>query len=283
MLIENYVKATDVGLRRENNEDAVFGDSQLGLWLVADGMGGHEAGEVASDIARATISLSVKEGKSLAESVQLAHHAILAAVEDGIGKYGMGCTVVAMQSSDDRYRIAWVGDSRAYLFSPAESSGRDKACLEPLSTDHSYVQLLFQSGVITEQELNTHPDKNIITQCLGSNETDEVDVDVLEGTWQSKQQILLCSDGLSDIVTDEEIKSILSHEAGLEQSSSALIQAVLDRGGKDNISVVLVEAPPNIPEIETAPEQNLVKKVLSWGMRVLTTSEGKGDSTKPSE
>ncbi len=239
MSVKNFCQATDVGLMRENNEDAVLSNSEAGLWLVADGMGGHAAGEVASQITSEVINQKVLSGEGLQRAILSAHEAIHAAVESGAGKYGMGSTVVALKSTGPKYQIAWVGDSRAYLYS-------DSTPLTALSTDHSYVQMLFQSGMITAAEMENHPERNIITQCLGSNDTEEIIVDVVSGQWRSGDVILLCSDGLSDIVSEQAICSILEQSDSLSVAVERLIESALNNGGKDNISVVLVGAPAGI-------------------------------------
>lgn len=236
----NYSQATDVGLLRDNNEDAVWSDAKLGLWVVADGMGGHAAGEVASDITVNVISDGVRQGQSLRDAIDAAHQAVLAAARDGSGKYGMGSTVVALHSLGNRYEVAWVGDSRAYLWSDREKDGFS---LQQLTIDHSYVQMLYQSGIISADEMSGHPEKNVITQCLGSMELNELKVDVVEGHWHKYDWILLCSDGLSDTVSDQQICDILHGANDPEQAVNTLIQAALANGGKDNISVIIVTAP----------------------------------------
>jgi serine/threonine protein phosphatase PrpC len=141
----NYSQATDVGLLRDNNEDAIWSDAKLGLWVVADGMGGHAAGEVASEITIRVISDSIRQGLGLKEAIDAAHQAVLDAALDGSGRYGMGSTVVALHSVGNRFEIAWVGDSRAYLWSDREKDGFS---LQQLTIDHSYVQMLYQSGML---------------------------------------------------------------------------------------------------------------------------------------
>ncbi len=237
---------TDVGLQRDNNEDAFFASAKKGLWVVADGMGGHAAGEVASAIVIKTIEREVSAGRSLSEAIQKSHHDILNAANAGIGGRGMGSTVVAMKSSGDSYEVCWVGDSRAYLFCPSLEAETDYE-LRQLTTDHSYVQMLYQSGAISKDELSTHPEKNIITQCLGSIELSEVNVDRMSGDWVAGSQMLLCSDGLSDVVNENVIHRILSLKCSPEQKTRYLIKAALENGGKDNITVALVEAPNSAP------------------------------------
>lgn len=236
-----YSAASHPGLTRDNNEDCFLSQPDHELWLVADGMGGHEAGEVASAIVRDTIErlLHQHPKMSLAESIQAAHTAILTSAEQGIGAPGMGSTVVALQNHGLRYEIAWVGDSRAYLWTPAEDGGR----LEQLSIDHSYVQMLVANGAISPEEADTHPEKNIITQCLGMQELEQVKVDTIEGVWQKNQWIVLCSDGLTDEVNDKTIGQILYDSSNCLAAVDQLLHAALTNGGRDNITVQVIESP----------------------------------------
>ncbi len=233
-----YSAATDVGLQRNNNEDCYRSCPDLGLWIVADGMGGHAAGEVASAIVADTIKHEMAEGASLADAVQASHREVLSAAANGHGGQGMGSTVVALQTNGHHYEIAWVGDSRAYLWSTTETPA-----FSQITTDHSYVQMLYQTGAITEAELDTHPEKNIITQCLGSIELESVTVDTKEGEWQAGDWIILCSDGLSDAVPSHEIAEILARYNSTQNATTALIESALANGGKDNITVTIVECP----------------------------------------
>lgn len=231
---------THTGNVRQGNEDAFFSDDALGLWLVADGMGGHEAGEVASAIASKTVAEEIRSGKTLAEAIQSAHHAILQGAQDGEGAHGMGSTIVAIhQVADNSWELGWVGDSRAYLWSQDSEGGQ----LQQISRDHSYVQALLDSGAITQVDAENHPEKNVITQCLGSVELSNVRVDTVTMEWKAGQKILMCSDGLSDEVSDEEIASILANNNDSKVAVEKLIEAALKNGGKDNITAVLVDAP----------------------------------------
>lgn len=240
MPVTNFSALTDVGLQRKNNEDAILSNPSTGLWLVADGMGGHAAGEVASEITGAIIDKAVKKGKTLDQAINQAHQEVIKAASDGSGKHGMGSTVVALKSRGKHYQIAWVGDSRAYVF----RSNQDQSDLQQLTTDHSYVQMLFQSGLINEEEMAHHPEKNIITQCLGSTELEKLKVDMVERQWHEDDWVLLCSDGLSDFVSPQDIHQCLEqNKLNIEQAAQALLNAALSAGGKDNISVILV-APP---------------------------------------
>ena len=251
--------ATDVGLQRNNNEDSYLSSPEDGLWIVADGMGGHAAGEVASSIVTNTIRDYSRDGKSLSEAIQLSHRAVLDAAANGQGGQGMGSTVVALKSENQQYKIGWVGDSRAYLWSPQSSDP-----LKLLSKDHSYVQMLYESGAISEDEIETHPEKNIITQCLGSMELDHVEVSIKESDWGNDDWILLCSDGLTDAVSDRKIEKILTKSATLNEASAALVRAALESGGKDNITVVLVETPDRKSESFQRKFKRLIAKVKEF-------------------
>lgn len=253
----NYDAATDKGLMRGNNEDCYLSLPERGLWVVADGMGGHEAGEVASDIVVKTIAKSTADGGLLTEAIQNSHRGVLDAVKQGIGAEGMGSTVVALQSNDRDYQISWVGDSRAYLWTSDEEGGT----LEQLSRDHSYVQLLLASGAIGEDEVENHPDKNVITQCIGSQDVEEVQVDSVKGQWQEKQWILLCSDGLTDELNDEQIAKVLCTVKSPQDAVNKLIKQALHKGGRDNITVQVIESPLNRP--------SLTDRIWEWLPRIV--------------
>jgi len=255
MPFKNYAALTDVGRQRNNNEDTCLARPFSGLWLVADGMGGHASGEVASGIVAQTIEVGVKDGLSLNESVQKAHYAVLDAAASGVGGQGMGSTVVALQSQDNQYEISWVGDSRAYLWNTQQHGSPCE--LVQLTSDHSYVQMLFESGVIGADELHDHPEKNIITQCLGSLDLEHVRVDSLSGEWQANQWVLLCSDGLNDTITDQEIANTLRDSGSdIQLACSNLLQKALDGGGRDNVTIVLIARPNKL--------MRLVSKLLNF-------------------
>ena len=236
-----YSAASHPGLMRDNNEDCFLSRPEHGLWLVADGMGGHEAGEVASAIVRDTIEQETNDNPnaSLLDTIQHAHTTILSSAAKGIGAPGMGSTVVALKSTAENYQVAWVGDSRAYLWTPSREGGR----LERLSTDHSYVQMLVETGVIRAEDAEYHPEKNIITQCLGMQELPQVRVDFIEHQWQKDQWILLCSDGLTDEVNDKTIAQILFESNDCLAAVDQLLHAALTSGGRDNITLQIIESP----------------------------------------
>ena len=234
-----YGASTDVGNVRDHNEDCYLAEPSLGLWLVADGMGGHACGEVASDIVVRTIGEAVASGDELTNAIQKAHKAVLESGKKGIGKPGMGSTVIAIHVQGHHYKIAWVGDSRAYLW-----NGK----LKQISKDHSLVQMLVDTGNITEKEAMNHPQKNIIYQNLGAQDADEVTIGVIEGQFYSKQKILLCSDGLSDELPGNEIADVFGESNNDQQITDNLISKVLETRANDNITIVVVSAPDDAPE-----------------------------------
>lgn len=236
-----FSAATHPGLKRDNNEDCLLSAPESGLWLVADGMGGHEAGEVASAIVRDTLDQLVHEPAhfSLNDAIQKSHETILISADNGIGAHGMGSTVVALFCQQKSYQVAWVGDSRAYLWNRVLEGGQ----LSRLSTDHSYVQMLYASGAISAEEVDKHPDKNIITQCLGMQELAHVKVDITQGQWQQHQWILLCSDGLTDELNDDAIAKILRQSANTNEAVDQLLRSALKSGGNDNITLQIIGSP----------------------------------------
>lgn len=224
---------THVGLRRDLNEDTYYGDSELGLWLVADGMGGHEYGEVASALARETIVRETRQGTPLAQAIRIADEEIIRASRQRHDTLPMGTTVVAARIANDRFEVAWVGDSRVYLW----HAGR----LTQLSQDHSYVQELISQGTISVDQARNHPHRNVVTQALGITDPKALNVETMTGELLPGMQLLLCSDGLTEEVDDGSIARVLSHtECSAQECVDGLVAAALDNGGSDNVTVVLV-------------------------------------------
>jgi protein phosphatase len=256
---------TDVGRVRDHNEDNYIALPEKGLWVVADGMGGHAAGEVASAIAVECIASRAGEGMPLQEAIEAAHRAILDAGRQGQGTPGMGCTVVALRLNGIEYEVAWVGDSRAYLIGDA---------LYRLTRDHSFVQQLIDSGAISEADARVHPQRSVITQALGASDLKMVRVDTVKGTLTRGQQILLCSDGLTGEVEDVEMAYLLRNASDSQQAVDRLIQAANTNGGSDNVTVVLVNAPADAPRRkrkgDTIPMQAVVlPPTSSWRQQFL--------------
>ena len=222
-----------VGLRRELNEDTYYGDSELGLWLVADGMGGHEYGEVASALAREAIVREIRGGSPLADAIRIADAEIIRCSKRRGDSLPMGTTVVAAKVQGNRFEVAWVGDSRVYLW-------RDGA-LTQISQDHSYVQELIAQGAITADQARSHPHRNVVTQALGVTDPAQLNVETLTGELRPGMQLLLCSDGLTEEVDDRSIARVLAHqECSAQECVDGLVAAALDGGGSDNVTVVLV-------------------------------------------
>ncbi|EIC30932.1 MULTISPECIES: PP2C family protein-serine/threonine phosphatase [Methylomicrobium] len=228
-----YGAASHPGRVRELNEDSYLAWPAWGLWAVADGLGGHEAGEVASAIAIQEIARAVKVGGTLSQAVDAAHRAIMHAIQDGVGSEGMGSTLAAVKIEDMAYQIAWVGDSRVYLWNGA---------LAQLTKDHSYVQLLLEAGLIDRSQIAGHPYHNVICQALGTRGADGQDIrpDFAAGMLNDGDILLLCSDGLTGELADAEIAALLGEAGGLQTRADRLVEASLAAGGNDNVTVLLL-------------------------------------------
>ena len=232
---------TDIGLKRNMNQDcccAVAFDDDSVFAIVCDGMGGANAGEVASALAMNTVKERIKAGwrngisddsirNLLLTSITAANINVYDYAQTHADCIGMGTTVVACVLHDGRCVIAHAGDSRAYLF---------HGSLRQITKDHSYVQTLVDRGTITEEEAKTHPHKNYITRALGVDEKIEIDFNAL--TVPEQASILLCSDGLTNFVSDKEITEILSE--GSDDAAKQLISLANKNGGGDNITAVII-------------------------------------------
>jgi PPM family protein phosphatase len=243
---------SDVGKKRTANEDSYYADGDLKLFVVADGMGGHAAGEVASKIAVDSIQDFIKNtstdkditwpyefdetlsmsGNRLKTAIQGAHAKVLETTSQKKEFQGMATTVVSIMVEDGKAQVAHVGDSRAYLV----REGR----LIQLTSDHSWVNEQLRTGAITSQQARNHPYRNIVTRALGG--PNPVDVDVIEETVQEGDIILLCSDGLNTMIPDEEILEIIVRNNGdIEKACQELISTANENGGEDNVTAVLVK------------------------------------------
>ena len=230
-----YMKAagrTDRGKVRERNEDT-FGYQQ-NLFVVADGMGGHQAGEVASAIAVETILKADLTGEikaALQNALAAANQAILQKAAQDKELTGMGTTVAVLYLGTERAYVTHIGDSRVYYLSGDE--------LKQLTNDHSLVNELVKSGEITAEEAKSHPQRNILTRALGSNETLEAEIVEIEVTKGDK--FLLCSDGLSNSLPEPFIKELMSSKEDPDAIVERMINSANELGGSDNITVILVE------------------------------------------
>ena len=229
-----YASRSVPGLVRAHNEDSVLSCPELGLWVIADGMGGHQRGEVASAIVIDSMAAAIRQGDSLEQAVLAANQAIIAAASLDPASQGMGSTVVAVRFVGAEYQLAWIGDSRAYLLSPE--------VIRPLSKDHSWVQAMLDAGQLSAAEAKNHPRKNVITQCLGQPGL-ELDVGLRQGKLLAGERLLLCSDGLHGELSESRLLQ-MGRVGELQTVVDELIAAANDAGGKDNISCVLLALEP---------------------------------------
>lgn len=225
---------TDKGLVRKENEDAFCIEKDLGLLAIADGMGGHASGEVASKMAIEILSDSLKkEGEPLPErlesGVKLANKMIYEASRSQSQLNGMGTTLTAVQLDGKRLSIAHVGDSRAYLIRGG--------VIEQLTDDHTIVSEQVARGMITREEAARSDMRNILSKALGI--APEVDVDMEELTVSEGDQLVLCSDGLSELISDDEILSEVQSSKRPEIVCDELVNLAIQRGGEDNITVIV--------------------------------------------
>lgn len=224
---------TDVGKVRANNQDALIVSEKLRLYGVADGMGGHKGGEVASTSARDDL-LRELEGKTpsvaaLSGAIEEVNRQIYHQQEHDDAMTGMGTTLSVLWMSDNFVYIGHVGDSRVYLLRDGE--------FKQMTLDHSLVEQLVREGVLTEEEAQNHPMRNIITRAIGTDESVEVDVVVEE---RRKGDLwLACSDGLHGLVDDRQMRDALRQYAP-EKAADVLLKAALDAGGRDNVTLVIV-------------------------------------------
>lgn len=224
---------THTGIKRDHNEDTYGISHDDNLWIVADGMGGHDHGELASAMARDAVLHHYKMGSSLKECIIKSNQLIIDSSYERGGDLPMGTTIVAMSVKKQKYQVAWVGDSRIYKYS--------KGMLEPVSTDHSYVQELVDQKLITEEQARTHPHRNVVTQALGVTDNSEIKISQTSGSVYTGDKFLLCSDGLTEEVNDNDIQNILSKDIHPQEITDQLIIAALKAGGSDNITVVLIQ------------------------------------------
>ncbi len=262
------VNLSDVGKRRPHNEDSTITDAGIGLVILADGMGGYNAGEVASTLAVITIYNDIQESlkhsaiKSRAEAenvtpgfivkkaINLANSNIYKMAQTETMCKGMGTTIVTGLVKDNQIVIGSVGDSRLYRL-------RDTKFAQ-ITKDHSLIQELIDRGLYSAEEANAKMPKNLVTRALGLDAN--VEVDIIEEQILPGDIYLLCSDGLNDMVNDEEIHLTLSkYSANLVQAAEILIQKANAKGGKDNISVVLVRKNGSNPSTENT---GFFKKIL---------------------
>ena len=233
-----WAARTDVGRARDRNEDSFYGGTHV--FAVADGLGGHNAGDVASKIAIEPMKALDRKiddipadriPDSLTDTVLEANRAVYRKAQDDAKVRGMGTTLTAIAIADGSAHLAHVGDSRCYLLRGG--------AMNQLSSDHTLVARMVQEGKLTPEEAEVHPQRSILTRALGAEP--EVDVDSLHIDLQKGDRLLLCSDGLSSVIGEERIREVLSTSEELEAGCERLIDEANAHGGPDNITVIVVE------------------------------------------
>lgn len=233
---------TDIGKKRKLNQDFVYtSDEAVGnlpnVYIVADGMGGHNAGDYAS---KCTVQTMVREIKGcfekspiriLSKAICVANDRIRRKAREDESLYGMGTTVVAATCLGKYLQVANVGDSRLYIINDE---------IRQVTRDHSLVEEMVRMGGIDREAAKHHPDKNIITRAIGARDT--IEIDFFNEELKNGDIVLLCSDGLTNMLEDEEIGRILKGAGSLEERAEKLIEAANNNGGKDNIAVIIIDA-----------------------------------------
>lgn len=265
------VRYTDVGLRRDHNEDAIASDVSIGLLVLADGMGGYKAGEVASEMAVLTIVAELKEAITeqsavtgfkdlnldaamesllLVDAVKKANAAILKVSQSQPPCAGMGTTLVVCLFTDNKILVGHIGDSRLYRLRKGE--------LAQITEDHSFIQEQIKAGLLTPEQAKFSSNKNLVTRALGIDA--EAELELHEYAVEQDDIYLLCSDGLSDLVDDAEIcLTLIELSANLESMAEKLIKMANDNGGKDNISVIIAKVVRPFPL-----DQSKLQHFLDW-------------------
>lgn len=233
-----YAALTDVGMKRHNNEDSYIVNHVDGnsIFIVADGMGGHNAGEIASLEACRIVEGHIlnNEGddlpRVLTEGIQKASRELYIRAAENSEMRGMGTTIDACVIKGDRLYIGHVGDSRVYIVS--------EGSIRKITKDHSVVGMMLDSGTITEEEARKHPQRNLITRAVGSTMT--VDVDIIQEQIHKGEWVLMCTDGMSNMVPGEEIQKIIINAGNVNEAATRLVERAKENGGDDNITVILL-------------------------------------------
>lgn len=233
---------TDIGRKRQLNQDFVYtSDEAVGnlknLYIVADGMGGHNAGDFASSFTVETVVNEIRDNtepkpfRILGKAIRIANELIREKARSDKALYGMGTTIVVASTEEHQLEVANVGDSRLYIF----TDGR----LKQITRDHSLVEEMVRMGGMTPETARNHPDKNIITRAIGAR--DSIEVDFFSEELKPGDLVLMCSDGLTNMLSDEEIEVVLSSDLSIDEKSETLIAKANENGGKDNIAVILID------------------------------------------
>lgn len=230
--LTSFGSRTDIGCLRDHNEDSLVVTPPL--FAVADGMGGHAAGEVASEIAVRVLSELAPEhpdGEALGRAIEEANRAVIQAAREGRGRQGMGTTMTAAMLEGERLVIAQVGDSRAYLLHQGK--------LQQLTRDHSLMADMIEAGQLTPEEARTHPQRSVITRALGSDA--HLHPDIYEINVETGDRLLICSDGLSCMIFDDQIENTLRRVQDPQRCASQLVNEAIAAGGHDNVTVIVAD------------------------------------------
>ncbi len=218
------------GLVREQNEDNYVSNLSESFWVVADGVGGNVGGSIASQLAVQSVERHLRQTRNLVDAIMYANDAVSTMATKQPELYGMATTIMVAQFNDSDFELSWVGDSRAYII--------DDDSIRQLSSDHNFANELFLQGDISEKEVATHAGQHELTQALG--QLSLPDIPVIQGTLNEGSSLLLCTDGLSGVLTDSEILNVFDSYASLEEISSTLLTKVLAAGAPDNITFTIV-------------------------------------------
>ncbi len=232
---------TDIGRKRKLNQDFVYSsDEPVGnlpnVYIVADGMGGHQAGDYAS---KCTVETMIREIKGcfemspiriLSKAIRIANDQVRQKAREDESLFGMGTTVVAATCLGKYLQVANVGDSRLYIINDD---------IRQITRDHSLVEEMIRMGGLDREAARNHPDKNIITRAIGARDT--IEIDFFHEELRSGDIVLMCSDGLTNMLEDEEIGRILKSQGTIEERAEKLIEAANQNGGKDNIAVIIID------------------------------------------
>ena len=230
--LTSFGSRTDIGCLRDHNEDSLVVTPPL--FAVADGMGGHAAGEVASEIAVRVLSELAPDhpdGEALGRAIEEANRAVIQAAREGRGRQGMGTTMTAAMLEGERLVIAQVGDSRAYLLHQGK--------LQQLTRDHSLMADMIEAGQLTPEEARTHPQRSVITRALGSDA--HLHPDIYEINVETGDRLLICSDGLSGMIFDDQIENTLRRVQDPQRCASQLVNEAIAAGGHDNVTVIVAD------------------------------------------
>ena len=257
--LTSFGSRTDIGCLRDHNEDSLVVTPPL--FAVADGMGGHAAGEVASEIAVRVLSELAPEhpdGEALGRAIEEANRAVIQAAREGRGRQGMGTTMTAAMLEGERLVIAQVGDSRAYLLHQGK--------LQQLTRDHSLMADMIEAGQLTPEEARTHPQRSVITRALGSDA--HLHPDIYEINVETGDRLLICSDGLSGMIFDDQIENTLRRVQDPQRCASQLVNEAIAAGGPGSVLGLSFSHLERTTDVTVADLQPGVANRLNEGIRV---------------